>query len=303
MSESQESCVHHIMNSIETTSKLSQLIPLLVNVSYGFIDGCPSSILSPVFMYNNIKHIYRCCIDLLMLAIASTKDAIDILCDYQTNLSPLFYRSLSRNIISHNSDYLIPIVALEMKDPTLTDKFYEPGRRDCIKKFYKHLQVLQNQLNLLFTTDDDELQQPQAFILSKKYRKLETYIWNHLISGPPIGFERKHDEETKANIVKFYEERKKFLESFDADSTTNTIENLEKENEELASEFEKYKEEHEEENENLEYELDKCKEENEELASEFEKYKEEHEEENKMLEQELNKYKEAFRLMMNTLTK
>lgn len=103
-----------LINLISNTSPI-----LAASINDENLDGgCTEFSIDSDIIYSLLDEANDIVYTLALYAIAKIKDNIDILTNYKTNLSHLFYRGLL-HINHHDINYLEPIIETEMLNPTL----------------------------------------------------------------------------------------------------------------------------------------------------------------------------------------
>ena len=229
---------YHYITAFDTAQKTDEIIQLANMIKHQCLYfGGESSILTFETTNSRIYDIYKQYKILLLLSIASTKDVLDVMTDYNTNLSPLFCRTMHDKNITIS--YLIPIIAFEMKDPITTIRGKHYDSYPTAIKLYKHLQELQSQLNNFAIGDDwDYDDAPNGYLLSKKYRKIENFICSTLEGVYPAQeMNGPMNEETAMNFAQFIIKRGEFLEYLEEEEREDDI--IVESNEESEEEEEK----------------------------------------------------------------
>lgn len=108
-----------------------------------FDGGCTEFSIDSYIIFGLLDKANEIVYTLAMFAIAKIKDNIDVITNYTTNLSHLFYRG-SLDINRHDIDYLEPIIVTKMDEPTILHSWRGSNQeRELVRRQWWILQKLE----------------------------------------------------------------------------------------------------------------------------------------------------------------
>ena len=100
---------------IDLINAASPILAAVINDEYGY-GGCSTFSIDTDIIYGLLNGAHERVYAIIMCAIAKIKNNIDVITNYKTNLSHLFYRGFL-GINYYDADYLEPIIETKMSDP------------------------------------------------------------------------------------------------------------------------------------------------------------------------------------------